>query len=753
MQPNATKFAPRDADPGPETTRRWHMDALKDIDVLKGGGTSHDEIHQLLAAIAYHEAGQRSTSIRLFLRDGGTGCFFLCAHHAALSDDTPPSVRSRFPDGFSAADLSNGKTLLGSFQTRFDESLEEREVPRSSCCVPILSDRSVLGALVFCCDTGQDYRGVDFSVPEALGHLIGLHISSKNPHGKAGDAPGQAPSLDRWQDQLLSLIEDQTIYSRTDRAGRILDANDALVALSGYSRVELVGSPHSLLNSGHHPPEFWHAFWQQISSGQTWRGEICNRTKTGDLYWLDSIVAPLKGADGRIENYISVRFDITERKRAEARIHQLAYFDTLTGLANRDGTLAHIRSCLCGPGGEDRIFALFYIDLDHFKAVNDKRGHATGDRVLAIAAQRLQSVCPTDVFLGRLGGDEFAAFCPVKTKQEAQAVSDLFQAALLEPIDVSGEQFALGLSVGIALAPYHAREADALLSRADMAMYQAKATGAGSVFYTQSLADALHRRQRVSDRFKLALEAGLFHLVFQPQVHLEDGSFEGCEVLIRWRDEELGAVPPSEFIPIAEELGLITKLGEWVLAQTCRHMSDWAARGLSVPGRVAINISAQELMSSGYVANLKETVASFGCDPNAFELEITEHGLMRDIWAGKETLNELEDLGFRIAIDDFGTGYSSLSYVKHFSADELKIDLSFVRDMMVDAASYAIVAATIAMAEKLGMQSVAEGVETKEQADALKAMKCPIAQGYYYSRPLEAQDFEDTWLIPAKGTT
>ncbi|MTI45609.1 PAS domain S-box-containing protein/diguanylate cyclase (GGDEF)-like protein [Roseibium hamelinense] len=710
-----------------------------------------DVLGHALDVLTDHPCGQKVRKLGIFIRDPKTEELKLTVQKSISPDYGSSCCLESCSLPLSISAVSKRKTRFGSCPNCFTDPAVENFETQHFYSIPIIAERHILGTLVLCVPASYCYGAADIAILERFCQILGLLIlSAQRALEISKHSRLLATSNDRHR-ELLSVIEDHTIFSRTDTAGRIVDVNDALVEISGYSRDELIGAPHSLLNSGHHDPPFWHNFWRTIASGQTWRGEICNRTKTGELYWVDSIVAPLRGADNKIENYISVRFEITERKAAQKRIECLAYYDTLTGLPNRAHTIQTIQKTLDENGAGERVLALYYLDLDRFKDINDKRGHAAGDQVLATVASRLKSLCPEKAFLGRLGSDEFAVICDVATRQEALQISERFQTVLQDPIQVSGERFALGLSIGIAFAPFHASDADSLLSRADMAMYQAKTTGAGSVLYSQSMADALLRRQLVSDRLKHALDAGAFYLAFQPQVHLADEKFSGCEVLLRWRDDELGNVSPAEFIPIAEELGLMDRLGVWVISETCRHIIDWASRGLFVPGRLALNISAQELMSPNYVGTLQETLGKFGCDPGSFELEITEHGLMRDIIAGKETLINLEELGFRIAIDDFGTGYSSLSYVKHFAANQLKIDLSFVRDMMIDQVSHDIVAATVAMSEKLGMETVAEGVETKEQADALKAMNCPIAQGYYYSRPLGAQEFEETWLMGANS--
>lgn len=434
-----------------------------------------------------------------------------------------------------------------------------------------------------------------------------------------------------------------------------------------------------------------------------------------------------------------------ERQQDEARIRRLAYHDQATDLPNRIAFMQRLQHALSQP--DKPRLALLFLDLDRFKDINDTQGHDIGDKVLIEVTQRFKQAHDHDAYLARLGGDEFVVMLDPADLERARHTAERLHDSLDAPLLIDQQAFDLDVSIGIAFYPDDAGSARELLKHTDIAMYRAKQQGGGYRFYETWMGAALASRLQMAKRLAGAISNQTLDLHFQPQVELSNGRMVGAEVLCRWHDEELGHVSPGEFIPLAEERGLISALGNWVIDATCRQLAIWQTAGLTMPGQMAINVASQQFDDDTLLATLVSASQRHGIAPHRLGLELTESGFMSDPDQAIAMTEALKSAGFGLSIDDFGTGYSSLAYLKRFAADKIKIDMSFVRDMLDNDNDHAIVTTIIAMARSLSLDTVAEGVETREQADALLALGCRQAQGFYFGKPLDAERFAATWLI------
>lgn len=435
-----------------------------------------------------------------------------------------------------------------------------------------------------------------------------------------------------------------------------------------------------------------------------------------------------------------------ERQSGEARMRHLAFYDTGTGLPNRTQFMQRLTLAISDANRDGSKLALMFLDLNHFKDINETQGHEVGDKVLVSVAERFMAALGEGEFLARLGGDEFVVMIENAQRSRVERTALRLRRALAKPVNIRGHAFTLGASVGIAFYPEHGRTPSELLKSTDIAMHRAKESGEGHCFFAPSLGERVSRRLLMAKRFITALNDGHLQLNYQPQFDLHNGELVGAEVLCRWHDEEWGWVSPAEFIPVIEERGLASALGAWVIEEACRQLLVWRREGRAFSGQLSINVAAQQFEDMLFAERLRSTVIAMGLSPESIGLELTESGFMREPDQAVWLTQELKRAGFGLAIDDFGTGYSSLAYLKRFSADTLKIDMSFVRDMLSDTHDHAIVTTIIAMAKSLGMKTVAEGVETRLQADSLRALGCDYGQGYYFGRPVDAGQFAKRWL-------
>jgi len=518
----------------------------------------------------------------------------------------------------------------------------------------------------------------------------------------------------------------------TDAEARILSVNRAFTEISGYSAEEIAGRNPRLLQSGWQTAQFYEQLWAGLARDGSWQGEIWDRRKDGSLYAQWSSITAVKDETGAVKNYVAIVNEITEQKAAAERIRHLAYYDTLTELPNRALLFDRLNHALDSARRAGTRIALLFIDLDRFKSVNDSFGHEEGDRFLRETARRIRSVMRASDTVARLGGDEFTVLVEgVAAPEDAAQVAEKVLAALAAPYKIQDTEFFTGASIGIAVTPDDGSELELLLRNADSAMYRVKESGRnGYQFYRPEMNEKALERLRIESRLRRAEEERALKLNFQPQIRISDGELVGWEALLRWNPEGIGPVPPSVFIPMAEENGFISAIGDWVLREAL------SVRRTTLTGTMAVNLSAKQFASRNLVAAITRMLEETGLEGSSLELEITESAVMRDVEFSVGLLRSLKALGIGIAIDDFGTGYSSLSYLKRFPIDKLKIDRSFVADLPGDAEDAAIARTIVGLARGLGMRTIAEGVETEAQLAFLREIGCDEYQGYFGSRPL-----------------
>ena len=527
----------------------------------------------------------------------------------------------------------------------------------------------------------------------------------------------------------------------TDAECNIVKVNRAFTAISGYSESDALGRNPRLLASGCHDAAFYEAMWTALGTQGHWQGEVWNRRKDGVDYpqWLS--ISRVMDSRGQTTHYIAAFSDITGRKQAEDRIRRLAHFDPLTGLPNRALLGDRATHALQIARRSHEPMALMFIDLDHFKNVNDSLGHDIGDRLLVAVTARFNAALRDQDTLSRTGGDEFVLLLPGADSAGAAHVAQKLLLLAQTPYQIDGHDLTITPSIGIALFPSDGTDFGSLAKCADAAMYLAKEQGRNkSCFYTAEMQARSTRMLLLENALRRALDRGELQLHYQPQWSLLDGRVVGAEALLRWKHPDLGWVSPAEFIPIAESSGLITSIGEWVLRTALSQLKAWTDGGMA-PITMAVNLSAVQFRQKNLPELIGEVLQATGIAAQRLELELTESVASDDPANAVSMMNKLHAFGVRMSIDDFGTGYSSLSYLKQFKVYKLKIDQSFVRRLTDDPDDQAIVSAIINLARNLGMQTIAEGVETESQMEYLRRNGCDEIQGYWFSRPLTADRF------------
>lgn len=533
----------------------------------------------------------------------------------------------------------------------------------------------------------------------------------------------------------------------TDGQNLIVAVNSALCRLSGYSPEELIGQNPRILSSGRATPEFYAAMWQALETRDYWEGEIWNKQQDGANYPRALKISVLRNTDGSIRNYVANFSEIDANHEVADRLAYLAYHDPLTNLPNRLAFESQLAQSLRSCQRENHQLALMLIDLDNFKNINDTLGHQVGDQLLQNVALRLRECVRASDLVARIGGDEFVVVLPdIESPLTAARVASKIQSNLADSYRIADHVLYATPSIGISLYPIDGGDPGTLLRNADTAMYHAKSAGRNNhQFYTARMNEAAGERLAMENELRQAIAAispasSEFSLHFQPQIETVSGRVLGVEALLRWNNAKFGQVSPMRFICIAEETGLIQPLGDWVIWETCRQIRVMKQQGIDSI-RVAINISAQQLRHENLLLLVRGALACYDLVPEDIELEVTESTAMENPEMTLSILDQLAAMGIVLAIDDFGTGYSSLAYLKHLPIKRLKLDRSFVTDIETDVNDAAICTATIALGHSLGLELVAEGVETEAQRDFLAGLGCDILQGYLFSRPMP---FDDT---------
>ncbi len=533
----------------------------------------------------------------------------------------------------------------------------------------------------------------------------------------------------------------------TDAEMVILAANPAFSHITGYSEAEILGKTPRVLKSGRHEARFYEEMRESLRRYGQWRGEIWNRRKFGEIYPELLTISSVRDGQGRVTHYVAVFSDITSSKAIQENLDFLAHHDPLTSLPNRMLFRARLEHSLQQADRDGCRRAVLYVDLDRFKRVNDTLGHPAGDELLQAVAKAMAQVVRQGDTLARLGGDEFVLLTEgLKEPQDAASVARKLLDVFAEPFEVRGHALYITASIGIALYPDDGRDADTLVANADVSLYQAKALGRNAYqFFEPKMSAGALERLELENELRGALARQELEVYYQPQVYLPTGEIEGAEALLRWRHPQRGFVSPVEFIPLAEEMGLIAEIGAWVLRQACQQLVAWDAQGVYVR-RVAVNLSVQQLERPVLVGKVEQILAETGISAERIELEVTESMIMREADQAIDTMNGLRELGVKLAVDDFGTGYSSLAYLKKLPLHRLKIDRTFVRDLTSDPNDAAIARAIIAMGQSLGLLVLAEGVENRDQAEFLSGEGCHEVQGYYFGRPVPAHEFAQLFI-------
>jgi len=618
--------------------------------------------------------------------------------------------------------------------------ISEQEIAVASIMVSGQDDiRIAVEALNLGC---QDYLVKDGS---AYLELLPLHIESVIAHRQL--------ELDKKQSEKQLLLAQQVFDTTSegimvvDRNEKIISVNPAFSSITGYAKEEVLGHTPTLFKSGKHDHNFYKKMWHDLETQGQWAGEIWNRNKKGEIYpeWLS--ISVLKDGKGNVEQYVSIFSDISQHKKNEELIEYQANYDALTGLPNRNLFNDRLETALKTAQREKNNIALLFLDLDRFKWVNDTMGHRAGDLLLKEVAERLSSSLRDSDSISRLGGDEFTIILPnLENGLDAELIAENILTKLALPFQLEEHEIYITVSIGITIYPIDGDDVETLYRNADNAMYAAKDAGRNQFsFFTTKMQHLAEQRLKLLNELRQAIVNQEFELYYQPVMNVNTNSLHGAEALIRWNHPQRGVVSPVEFISLAEETGLIKPIGDWVFEQAFSQIEQWNNAGYDL--HIAVNKSSKQFNSNESISEFYKKMERQGVRPNQLAIEITETVLMSDNDGVLDLLNAYRQAGISISLDDFGTGYSSLSYLRNFPFNVLKIDRSFVSDIERDEEDKVLVEAIILMGHKLGLKVVAEGVETPEQRDFLKKNNCDFLQGYLYSPPIPAAEFEQRFII------
>ena len=552
----------------------------------------------------------------------------------------------------------------------------------------------------------------------------------------------QLSTINKELENVKFALDKATTVSVTDLNGDILYVNDLFCEVSKYSREELIGQNHRIVNSNYHPKEVFQQMWATIESGNIWRGEVRNKAKDGTIWWAAATIVPFLDDLGKPYQYVAIRSDITERKEMEEEIYYMAYYDFLTTLPNRRLFDSRLEQEYEQAQKTNSIFSLLYLELQNLRFVYDSLGKEIGDELLKAITFRLKSFVDKRGIISRIEDYEFAIiFSDISNGQMnnvAQEILRLFE----QPFSIKEYELYVTANIGVSMYPDSGDTIQSLMEHANTALYQAKEFGINTYqISSPNMNIESYKRFTLQNDFIKAVKNQEFFLVYQPRVNPMTNKIVGAEALIRWDHPKWGVVSPNEFISLAEKTGLIGQIGEMVLKQACKQNKQWQDAGFT-PIIISVNFSGQQFLQTNLIEMVDEILTSTGLDPKWLEIEITETELLKDEPIVLSKIEKLKEMGIKLAIDDFGTGYSSLAYLKKLKADTLKIDASFIRGIPDEVDSSEIVIATIHLAQKLKMRTVAEGVETVEQLSFLKSIHCDEIQGYLYSKPVKDQEFK-----------
>jgi len=545
------------------------------------------------------------------------------------------------------------------------------------------------------------------------------------------------------QMRIISTALEQTtdVIMVTDVAGTIEYVNPSFEAITGYSQAEALGKNPRIINSGKQEQDFYEKMWATLLKGENFSDVFINARKDGSIYYEEKTITPVRTDSKEITHFISTGKDISERMRTQERLHYMAHHDALTKLPNRTLFLDRLHQAMARAHWHNRLIAVIFMDLDQFKEINDNFGHDCGDQLLIQLTQRLSSSLRSGDTIARFGGDEFSILLDdIASEQDVSVLAKKILDTLATPFKIHGHELLVTASIGVSIFPSDGSDSETLLRNADVAMYRAKHLGRNNYqFYSNEMSARAFERLSLENSLRHALKRQEFFLLYQPQVDSRSGDIISVEALLRWQHPELGVVSPNDFVPLLEETGLIVSVGDWALKTACKQAVQWHQSGFESL-RMCVNLSSRQFNNPDFIQSFHRIIRDTEIKPELLELELTESMLMRNASKTISALNTLSHHGIQIAIDDFGTGYSSLNYLRRFPISTLKIDRSFVRDVIEDADDAAIASAIIVMAQSLNLNVVAEGVETKEQLNFLSERQCYEIQGNYFSAAIPASE-------------
>jgi len=526
----------------------------------------------------------------------------------------------------------------------------------------------------------------------------------------------------------------------------IVFVNPAFTALTGYSLDDVVGESPKLLSSGLHKQEFYFSMWAAIRETGSWQGEIWNKKKDGEFYLEELSITQVKDTDGEVTHYVGIFKDITLRKELEAKIRYQAHHDILTGLPNRILFQDRLFQAIRAAERDPRQIGIMFVDLDRFKRINDNLGHHIGDKLLKQASDRMKQSLRASDTIARIGGDELVVLLPeVASREDCAAIAKKISALIEKPFYIEGHELFVTCSIGISLYPDDSTDQGTLVRLADQALYKAKNAGRNNFQFYVNAKSPESNAFSLETSLRDALKYREFNILYQPIFNIADQTIMGAESLIRWNNRDKGLIYPSEFIPVAEETGLILTIDRWVLRQACLQMIEWHELGYPHL-KVSVNLSMLQFQQPDLVDTISTVLRETGLPPSSLILEITERTMMNDPESSIMVMQKIRDLGVSISLDDFGIGYSAFNYLKQLPINKLKIDISFIKDIADNDKDFLIVKALISMAHSLKLAVVAEGVEKSEQLSLLTKEQCDYVQGFFFNKPLSAKQFEKAYL-------